>query len=286
MYAAKASSTNTRVSHRSGVLFSIMIKKKGARLGQHFLTAHWAAVMLAREAGIRPDDTVVEIGPGKGALTGELLKLSHKVLAIEKDTQLIQTLHETLASDIATGSLRVLDRDIRDFDPAREDLTSGSYVVAANIPYYITGEIIRQFLSCTTPPHSMTLLIQKEVAQRIVAQDRKESILSISVKAYGTPRIVAKVGKGCFNPPPSVDSAIIGISAISKDFFANISEEAFFRVVRAGFASKRKYLANNLAVLYEKEAVKKALEALALSDKVRAEDIGISQWKALTQTLE
>ncbi|MBI5003782.1 ribosomal RNA small subunit methyltransferase A [Candidatus Kaiserbacteria bacterium] len=268
------------------------MKKHGARLGQHFLTAHWAAVALATAAHIT-DDLVIEVGPGKGALTGELLKLSRRVIAIEKDSALIEKLHEKFPMEIADGALKIIDGDIRNFSPkAREGQTSlggltfpGPYVVAANIPYYITGEIIRQFLSSTAQPRTMAILIQKEVAQRIVATNKKESILSLSVKAYGVPRIVAKVGKGNFSPPPSVDSAILAIDDISKKFFSDIHEEDFFKVVHAGFASKRKYLANNLTVVFEKEKVQAAFTQLNISEKVRAEDVPLEKWGALTRHL-
>ncbi|MBM3260823.1 ribosomal RNA small subunit methyltransferase A [Candidatus Kaiserbacteria bacterium] len=258
----------------------------GIRLGQHFLKNQYFAQMLAQAAHITPDDTVVEVGPGKGALTKELLKHSRRVLAIEKDPALIEKLRETFPDEVAGGALTIISGDIRNFKPETcRGLTSTGYVVAANIPYYITGEIIRQFLECDTPPRTMALLIQKEVAQRIVAHDKKESILSISVKAYGRPRIVAKVGKGCFNPPPSVDSAIIAIEDISKDFFSGFDEQSFFKVVRAGFASKRKYLGNNLAVIFEKERVSQVFAALDIAEKTRAEDVPLQKWKLLTLQL-
>ena len=157
------------------------------------------------------------------------------------------------------------------------------YTVAANIPYYITGEIIRQFLTAQHQPSTMALLVQKEVAQRIVAQ--KESILSLSVKAYGTPKIVAKVSRKHFSPPPSVDSAILLIENISRDFFAEISEEDFFTVVRAGFAAKRKMLANNLSTVFPKQKVLEALAACGVPEKARAEDVALGEWKALTKKL-
>jgi 16S rRNA (adenine1518-N6/adenine1519-N6)-dimethyltransferase len=261
------------------------MRPRGARLGQHFLTAHWAAVALATAASIDPNTPVVEVGPGKGALTGELLKLSRHVIAIEKDSALIEKLHEKFPEEITSGALHIIDGDIRNVSGESLKLMAGEYVVAANIPYYITGEIIRQFLSSAIPPRTMAILIQKEVAQRIVANDKKESILSLSVKAYGVPRIVAKVGKGSFSPPPSVDSAIIAINDISKRFFVGFSEEDFFKVVHAGFASKRKYLANNLAVVFDKEKVQAAFTQLNISERVRAEDVSLEKWSSLTEFL-
>ncbi len=253
---------------------------RGARLGQHFLTGLWAARALARAAAPQPGETVVEVGPGKGALTKELLATGAHVVAIEKDEALVTRLRGVFAPEIASGALTLIEGDVRDFKPS-----SGPYVVAANIPYYITGEIIRLFLEAERQPDVLALLVQKEVAERVVARDGKESILSLSVKAYGKPRVVAKVSRGNFSPPPQVDSAILLIEEVSRAFFDDITEQDFFTVVRAGFASKRKFLANNLAVAFGKDAARAALAACALSEKVRAEDVPLGQWRELTKQL-
>lgn len=254
--------------------------RKGARLGQHFLTSKGAAVKLAQAAGVGPGITVVEVGPGKGFLTRELLALGGTVIAIEKDEVLAAALPELMDN----SNLQVITGDVRDFDPATYELRASEYVVAANIPYYITGEIIRSFLEHPAQPRTMALLIQKEVAERIVARDGKESILSLSVKAYGTPRIVTKVVKGSFNPPPSVDSAVISIDHISKDFFSGFSEQHFFDILHAGFAAKRKKLAGNLAKKYGPQA-REALAAAGLDENVRAEDVPLEKWNLLVRTL-
>ena len=254
------------------------MKRGGARLGQHFLKNGAYARMLAHAAKLSAGDTVVEIGPGKGALTKELLATGAKVIAVEKDEALATRLRATFLSEISRRGLDILAQDIRNFMPPHEP-----YTVAANIPYYITGEIIRQFLTAQHQPGTMSLCVQKEVAQVIVAQ--KESILSLSVNAYGTPKIVAKVSRKHFSPPPSVDSAILLIENISRDFFAEISEEDFFTVVRAGFAAKRKMLANNLSNEFEKETVLAALAYAGADEKARAEDVALPQWKLLAQRL-
>ncbi len=256
--------------------------RRGARLGQHFLTAKWAAVSLARSVNVRDDETILEIGPGKGALTRELLSTKRPVVAIEKDELLVEKLHETFATEISSKQLRIIVGDVRDFSAELEHF--GTYVVAANIPYYITGEIIRQFLTMNKQPRAMALLIQKEVAQRITS--KSESILSLSVKAYGIPRIVEKVSRKCFSPAPSVDSAILLIDAVSRDFFTDISEEHFFAVVHAGFASKRKFLANNLAVKFGKEAAIQALTDCGVSEKARAENVSLGEWKRVAMKLK
>lgn len=257
--------------------------RRGQKLGQHFLNAEWVARDLIASLHIQKGEHILEIGPGKGALTEKLLRVG-PVIAIEKDTELVELLKEKFAQEISQGQLTLISQDIRDFNPPSHGLVSGTYVVAANIPYYITGEIIRQFLETPTQPRAMALLIQKEVAQRIVARDGKESILSISVKAYGTPTLVATVSPGCFTPPPSVDSAILLISNISKKFFVDIQEERFFSLVKAGFASKRKMVGGNLAKIFGTD-VRRALSAATIADSARAEDIKLSAWRTLTQHL-
>jgi 16S rRNA (adenine1518-N6/adenine1519-N6)-dimethyltransferase len=226
---------------------------------------------------------VLEIGPGKGALTRELLAVSDKVIAVEKDDALIGLLNEKFANEIGSGKLILNNADIRDVNPEKLGLVSGKYVVAANIPYYITGEIIRQFLTAEKQPRAMALLIQKEVAQRIISD--KASLLSLSVRAYGTPKIVMKVPRGNFSPPPSVDSAILLIENISRNFFFDIDEESFFKVLHAGFKSKRKFLMSNIAGTFEKENVASAFSACNISVKARAEDVSLSQWKCIAGQL-
>lgn len=262
--------------------FANMSTRTGARLGQHFLKHGWAARALAYAAAPKDGETIVEIGPGKGILTKELLALG-PVVAVEKDEALVALLKETFAEDIGSGKLRLIEGDVRDVTPQSLGVSTGAYILAANIPYYITGEIIRQFLTSDAPPRAMALLIQKEVAQRITSD--KESILSLSVKAYGTPKIAEKVSRTHFSPPPSVDSAIILVDAISKDFFSDISEDDFFTVVRAGFASKRKQLANNLSVAYGREKAVAAMTECGIAEKARAEEIHIGKWKELVREL-
>ncbi|MEK7509614.1 MAG: 16S rRNA (adenine(1518)-N(6)/adenine(1519)-N(6))-dimethyltransferase RsmA [Patescibacteria group bacterium] len=255
---------------------------RGARFGQHFLNAPWVARELVKNAALHPSETVVEVGPGKGALTKQLLAHGAHVVAIEKDPILVSTLQKTFKMEITEGKLKVVEGDIRDITP--EKLGLDSYAVAANIPYYITGEIIKHFLTAQKQPRAIALLIQKEVAERIIARDGKESILSLSVKAYGTPSIVARVPRSCFNPPPRVDSAILLIENVSRNFFKDVSEEAFFNVIRAGFASKRKFLANNLKkVMKNPEAL---LATCDLPQKSRAEDVLLEKWKCLTRQLK
>jgi len=260
-------------------------KSTGAKLGQHFLTGLWAAHRLAEAVDVKSGETILEIGPGKGALTKELLATGARVVAVEKDPLLVRQLYDRFTKSIVEKQLTIIKADVRDFNPSKSNLTTEKYVLAANIPYYITGEIIRQFLETAVQPRAMALLVQKEVADRIIARNGKESILSLSVKAYGTPKIIARVSRGNFSPPPNVDSAILLIGDISKKFFQGFDEKIFFKVVRAGFASKRKFLANNLAVAFGKDAASHALRMCDLDTDVRAEDVPLEKWKCLARQL-
>jgi 16S rRNA (adenine1518-N6/adenine1519-N6)-dimethyltransferase len=248
----------------------------GARLGQHFLKNPVIAKSLVDACSIREGETVVEIGPGTGALTKELLATGGRIIAIEKDEALTAQLHTIFARDIEEGALRIVGADIREITPESIGLVGGTYVLAANIPYYITGEIMRQFLSAQAQPRVASLLIQKEVAQRITSS--KESILSLSVKAYGKPRIERYVSAGNFSPPPDVDSAILVIDDISRKNFDGVQhEEMFFKIVKTGFSSKRKMLLNNLSG-FGKEAVLSIFKELGISEKARAEELPLQTW--------
>ena len=202
-------------------------------------------------------------------------------------------LKETFSKEITSGKLELKEEDILDFDPSsllRQGLES--YKLVANIPYYITGAIIEKFLSASFQPTQMVVLIQKEVAERIVARPvdgtnkSKESILSTAVKAYGTPKIIAKVAPGAFVPPPTVDSAILSIEGITRDFFKNCDEALFFAVMKSVFGKKRKQIGGSLAeFLGDKEKAQAALATAGIDGKTRPEDIDLSVWKRLVQVL-
>jgi 16S rRNA (adenine1518-N6/adenine1519-N6)-dimethyltransferase len=255
-------------------------------LGQHFLRSEKALLSIIDAGDPNGNDLVLEIGPGEGVLTERLLKFAGKVIAIEKDDALAAQLKEKFSNEIRKGRLEILNQDILEFDQRSlefyEDL---DFKIIANIPYNITGAILEKFLSGEFQPDTMVLLVQDEVAKRIVARDGKESILSISVKAYGTPRYVEKVLAGSFVPAPKVNSAIIAIDNISKDFFQKFSEKDFFQLLKAGFSSKRKKLSSNLANLYPKERVMEAFQTLNLDENVRAEDLNIENWQKVAKLL-
>lgn len=257
-------------------------------LGQNFLKSGKYLRLIVDVAQIDQNETVLEIGPGKGALTAKLLEKvkekDGKVIAVEKDDLLIPFLQDLFKKEISQKRLRLIHGDILDMAPEALDLPS-SYKLVANIPYYITGAILRMFLSSQNPPNTMVLMLQKEVARRIIARDGKESLLSLSVKAYGTPRYVDTVKAMYFSPKPNVDSAILLIENISKNFFHTFSEEKFFDVIKAGFAHKRKILARNLESAFQKEKIATTFSESGLDAKSRAEDITLEQWKVLAEKL-
>ncbi|HYF29274.1 MAG TPA: 16S rRNA (adenine(1518)-N(6)/adenine(1519)-N(6))-dimethyltransferase RsmA [Candidatus Paceibacterota bacterium] len=251
-------------------------------LGQNFLMHAQTAERIVAAANVPTGATVLEIGPGTGMLTRALLDAGLWVIAVEADGALLPTLEEAFTSEIGEGRLRLVHADIRAFDASN---LPAQYHVVANIPYYITGELIRMFLSGAHKPRSMTLLVQKEVAERIT-RDPKGSLLSIAVKAYGTPIYRFTVPRGAFKPAPTVDSAVLHIQGISGDSFASLEEEAwFFEVLRTGFGHKRKQLAKNLEALAPRHAVLDALRACSRSEKVRAEDLSLHDWIALARSL-
>ena len=236
---------------------------------------------MVHAGDIKADDVVIEIGPGKGVLTEKLLFFAGKVIAIEKDRELIPLLQEKFEKEIKSSKLEILEKDVRDFDPSIMSFYNLPYKVIANIPYYITGEIMRKFLEADCQPEQMVLMVQKEVAGRIIARDKKESILSISIKAYGTPKVIRKVSAGSFFPKPNVDSAVLSIENISKDFFIKnkISEKKFFEMLKKGFSSKRKKLSSNLG--FKKELWGKS----GLSENIRAEELFLEDWVGLVKSI-
>jgi 16S rRNA (adenine1518-N6/adenine1519-N6)-dimethyltransferase len=265
-------------------------------LGQHFLTSQKALFDMVTAGDIHENDLVLEIGPGKGVLTKELLEKDAQVIAIEKDIELLPLLKEKFEKELQTGQLQILPKDILLFDPSilkeYKKKKNNQYKIIANIPYYITGAIIEQFLGASFQPERMVLLIQKEVAERIIARDQKsgnlggkQSILSIAVSVYGTPKIISKVPAGAFFPPPKVDSAIIAITNISRDFFKETNEKLFFEVLKFCFGKKRKQLLGSLSeYLGDRNKASSVLQKSDISEKSRPESLLKEDWaKLVTQ---
>jgi 16S rRNA (adenine1518-N6/adenine1519-N6)-dimethyltransferase len=274
-------------------------------LGQNFLKSESALKEIIKTAELEPGELVLEIGPGQGALTEKILSKGAKLVAIEKDQELIGFLKDKFSSEISSGLFRLINMDILEFD--QSELTE-KYKLIANIPYYITGQIIRKFLSREYQPEKAVLLVQKEVAQRIISRPNqngtdknpknKENLLSLSVKIYSEPKFIKTVPSGSFAPAPKVDSAIISLENINKKHLEKISmetkvsvnkvEELFFEIIHVGFAHKRKTLLKNTKSSLNSEEIsliESFLKENNLNPKIRAEDLTLEHWLCLTKKL-
>jgi 16S rRNA (adenine1518-N6/adenine1519-N6)-dimethyltransferase len=255
-------------------------------LGQNFLTSIPARNAIVAAGNLKSGEKVLEIGPGKGMLTVGLLEAGASVVALEKDRELIPLLKEKFVNEIGSGQLTLIEGDALTFVPTEAGLEGGKYKLIANIPYYITGAILSRYLESETPPSDMVVLVQKEVAERVVAREDKHSLLSLSVQVYGTPKIVYKVSKGSFNPVPKVDSAVLSISNISQTNFSSpLHQKRFFEVIHAGFAHKRKFLIRNLETISDPLVIQKAFDDLAIPKNARSEDISLSVWLLLSNSI-
>ncbi|OHA15421.1 MAG: ribosomal RNA small subunit methyltransferase A [Candidatus Taylorbacteria bacterium RIFCSPLOWO2_12_FULL_43_20] len=254
-------------------------------LGQNFLKSKEAIREIVKSAYVSDGETILEVGPGKGVLTRAILDAGARVIAVEKDDRLTGFLSERFSGELSLGRLVIVNGDILKKEPSELGLERGKYKIVANIPYYITGSFLRKFLSSPLHPSVMVLMLQKEVAKRIVASDRKESILSISVKSYGSPKYVLSVPRKYFSPEPNVDSAIVLIDHINKDFFTDsgLDENDFFKLVKKSFSQKRKKLANNLPCDKSKSA--KILSEMGMDKDIRAENVSLDGWKRIALAL-
>lgn len=253
-------------------------------LGQHFLNNTSVPRAMADAGCVEKGDIVLEIGPGTGVLTRELLNRGAKVIAIEADLRAIESLNESFKSEIMAQSLIIQHGDVRTIDLSALGLRPSAYKLIANIPYYLSGFLFRFFLEHEIQPSNLVFLVQKEVALRI-ARDKKESLLSLSIKVFGEPKYVKTVGKGNFTPPPKIDSAIIAISGISKEKFSTFPQEYFFKILHEGFKSKRKQLLGNLADTLDRETLTHIFSTLGIPLDVRGEDVSLSVWLTLSRAI-
>lgn len=245
-------------------------------LGQHWLKDRDVLANIAEEAGISENDTVLEIGPGLGTLTSELLRRAKKVVAVELDGDLARKLPgqfpgkelEVINQDILTFDLRALPKD---------------YVVVANVPYYITSKIVQLLTTAVNKPRTIVLLIQKEVAERMAARPGEMSILAVSSQVYAEVRLGEVVPAELFTPPPKVDSQVVILEMRQKPQVAPEDEKHFFRIVKAGFSAKRKKLRSSIAsgLHISKPEAEKLLMDASISPEDRAEELSIDDWVRL-----
>jgi 16S rRNA (adenine1518-N6/adenine1519-N6)-dimethyltransferase len=253
--------------------------KKG--LGQNFLADPAALRAVVAAAEISPDSAVLEVGPGLGHLTRYLAKAARRVVAVELDRDLIPVLGQVLAGD---ANVQVIQGDIMDLDPA-ELMGEPGYIVAANIPYYITSILIRHLLEARHKPARLALTVQREVAERICAKPGDLSLLALSVQVYGKPRVAARLPAGAFIPPPKVDSAVVRVDLYPRPLIPAEQLDAFFQLAKAGYSQKRKTLRNSLSggLRIEPARAGELLAQAGIDPQRRAETLSIEEWKLLVE---
>ncbi len=250
--------------------------KPNKRLGQNFLKNKSIVNKIIKAANLKPNDTVIEIGPGLGVLTKELARITKKVIAIEKDKNICEILKQELKD---YNNIEVIAADILSYK-----FQVPSYKIVANLPFYITSPVIRKLLEEKNKPKEMILMVQKEVAQKITAKPPQMSILTVSVQVYAKPKILFYVPRDSFQPKPKVDAAVLKITPFLKPGLAKPGLGLFFKIVKAGFSSPRKQIINNLSkgLKLEKEQTIKWLKQNNIKPAQRAETLTIQGWKNLT----
>ncbi|MFH1232383.1 MAG: 16S rRNA (adenine(1518)-N(6)/adenine(1519)-N(6))-dimethyltransferase RsmA, partial [Patescibacteria group bacterium] len=268
--------------------------------GQNFLIKEEVYDEIIASADLKPDDIVLEVGPGLGFLTAKLASKVKQVIAVELDDKLAEILRIGLMSQ-GVKNVEVVNKNVLDFsmfncksgtDNLQEYNHSNllyqggvvqtlKYKIVANLPFNITSIFLRKFLEADVKPELMVLMLQKEVAERIIAKPPKMSLLAVSVQLYSQPEIIKIVSADNFWPKPAVDSAIIKLKVESLKL--KVSEKDFFRLVKIGFSSKRKMLKNNLANGYkiEPNEVENKLKNIGLDVKIRAEGLSVDNWLKL-----
>jgi 16S rRNA (adenine1518-N6/adenine1519-N6)-dimethyltransferase len=266
--------------------FAIRPKKS---LGQNFLVDEAALARIVTAANLGPNDTVLEIGPGLGTLTRRLAEAAGRVIAVELDERLIPVLRFTLAPyrNVAIVHGDILDLNIAELI-APEGKLSLSYKVVANLPYYITSAVLRHLLEAPLRPSLMVLTVQLEVAQRLTAGPGEMSLLAVSVRVYGQPRLVARIKAGSFYPVPKVDSAVVRVDLYEQPVVPLEELEGFFEVVRAGFSGRRKQLRNALSrgLNRDAQAITLALRQAGIDPARRAETLSLEEWVRIYQNVK
>lgn len=247
-------------------------------LGQHWLRDEASLAAMCDAAEVNTNDTVLEIGPGLGTLTQLLTKRAKKVIAVEFDEALAQA----LPGAVSASNLSIEQQDILRFD-----LTTlpPDYKVVANIPYYLTSNLIRTISESINQPSKAVLLVQKEVAERVAARPGDMSLLSVSAQFYWEVSLGRVVGADLFDPPPKIDSRILILSRREMPLFVGVDIKAFFQIVKAGFSSRRKTLENALSgsLRLDKKQVRELVEQAGITPGLRPQSLSLPQWYALYQ---
>ena len=254
-------------------------------LGQNFLIDEKVLQRIVEVSDLKKEDVVFEIGPGFGTLTEELSEKCGKVIAIEKDKKLAELLKSRI-KNIEIINDDILKIKLKEF--IKKYSFNEKYKLVSNIPYYITSPIIKMFLESDIQPESITLLMQKEVAERICAKPGKLSVLALSVQIYGEPEIAGYVDRSSFYPEPKVDSAILKIKnirdvALNENAINHVSTKELFKIIKIGFSSKRKKLINNLSagLHIEKEQSEEILSKAEINLNARAQELSLEKWRKI-----
>src|SRR5579859_1332158 len=252
--------------------------------GQHFLVDRAVLMKIVEAADIEADEEVLEVGAGTGVLTRELARRARRVVAVEMERDMLTLLAKTTGE---FKNVEVIARDLLFLDPV-EVFEQAPYKLIANLPYYITAPTFRHFLESANPPRVLVVMVQQEVAQRIVAGPGDLSVLGVSVQFFGQPRIVARVPARAFYPAPKVDSAILRVDVHAEPPLAPTEQESFFRVVQAGFSERRKQLHNSLThgLHYKNELIRNWLASAGIDASRRAETLSIEEWLRLWRVVE
>ncbi len=261
-----------------------LLKVHGIRLkkdlGQNFLVEDVYIRRIVEFAAVGRDDEVLEIGAGIGSLTYHLALAARQVCAVEIDAQLFPLLEERM--QLMTNVI-LIEGNVMDI-PIQDMVSRPGYKVVANIPYYLTSNLIRYLLEASMKPALLTLTLQKEVAERICAGAGELSLLALSVQVYGSPRIVQKIPAGAFFPPPKVDSATLVVEIFDQPVIPSEKLDVFFRLIKAAFSQKRKMLHNTLSAGLNMEStqLQGLLKQADIDSRRRAQTVSLTEWHRLT----
>ena len=252
-------------------------------LGQHFLTDRNILGAIADAAGVGPDDLVVEVGPGRGSLTRVLAERAKRVVAVELDEALVESLRKSMPANV-----EILHQDARGISPADLIGGCGPYKMLGNLPYYAAMPILRSFLESDCRPTRAAILVQLEVARNLCAAPGDMSMASLGVQLFGKPRVARRVPPGAFIPPPKIMSAVVAIDVYDEPAGGVRDVSGFFRVARAGFSAPRKQLRNSLSIglSISGEDAEALLVAAGIDPKRRAESMTLDEWAGLARVVE
>lgn len=279
MTGSRAGLTSTSSRNRAGGP-----PRAKKRFGQHFLSDLNILRRIVDAAELQPGESVLEVGPGLGALTEVLAERAARVVAVEVDRDLIAALRDRFRG---TPQVRIVECDVLSRTPGELLETGGAtapYVVVANLPYNIAAPVLRRFLEGDVPPRRLVVMVQLEVAEAIAAKPEAMSLLSVATQVYGDASLVMKVAPGAFSPPPKVQSAVVRIDVLPRPR-VDVPLDEFFRVVRAGFGNPRKQLRNSLSfgLHVKQEVIDVVMGSAGVDATLRPQMLSIDDWAAITR---